>query len=141
MEYRNNSFDTSIKDLEACERPREKMSLYGPQKLSDFELICIMLGSGSRNYPVNVLAKQILKVIDKVGDSRPLELESLESIPGWEWPVHRKSALPWSLEEGATLPSTGFSGSLGTCFRLSAIMHSVSRNPFWWRASMEPWSL
>lgn len=82
MEYRNNSFDTSIKDLEACERPREKMSLYGPQKLSDFELICIMLGSGSRNYPVNVLAKQILKVIDKVGDSRPLELESLESIPG-----------------------------------------------------------
>ena len=35
-----------IKDLPKIERPREKLERYGPEKLSNSELLAILLGSG-----------------------------------------------------------------------------------------------
>lgn len=50
-----------IKDLPKVERPREKLEKYGTEKLSDAELLAIILGSGKKGTNVIQLAKEILK--------------------------------------------------------------------------------
>lgn len=49
-----------IKDLPKIERPREKLEKYGPEKLSNSELLAILLGSGQRGINVVELSKRIL---------------------------------------------------------------------------------
>ncbi len=39
----------TIKDLPNIERPREKLIKYGPDKLSDQELLAILLRSGTKD--------------------------------------------------------------------------------------------
>lgn len=55
---RNNK---KIKDLPKVERPREKLIRYGPEKLSNSELLAILLGSGKKGENVIELANKILK--------------------------------------------------------------------------------
>lgn len=50
-----------IKDLPKIERPREKLEKYGPEKLSNSELLAILLGTGSQGVNVVELANKILK--------------------------------------------------------------------------------
>lgn len=50
-----------IKDLPKIERPREKLEKYGPEKLSNSELLAILLGTGSKGINVVELANKILK--------------------------------------------------------------------------------
>ncbi len=50
-----------IKDLPKVERPREKLIQYGPEKLSNSELLAILLGSGKKGENVIELANKILK--------------------------------------------------------------------------------
>jgi len=49
-----------IKDLPKVDRPREKMEKYGPEKLSDSELLAILLRTGSKGINVVELARKIL---------------------------------------------------------------------------------
>ena len=49
-----------IKDLPKIERPREKMERYGAEKLSNSELLAILLRSGSKGVNVVELSKKIL---------------------------------------------------------------------------------
>jgi len=49
-----------IKDLPKIERPREKLEKYGPAKLSNSELLAILLRTGSKGLNVVELAKKIL---------------------------------------------------------------------------------
>lgn len=49
-----------IKDLPRIERPREKMERYGAEKLSNSELLAILLRSGSKGVNVVELSKRIL---------------------------------------------------------------------------------
>lgn len=49
-----------IKDLPAVERPREKLQKYGPEKLSDAELLAILLRTGRRGANAVQLAKKTL---------------------------------------------------------------------------------
>ena len=37
-----------IKDLPKIDRPREKLEKYGPERLSNSELLAILLGTGSK---------------------------------------------------------------------------------------------
>lgn len=61
MNYRNISvLKNSIKELPESERPREKMQARGVQALSDFELLCGLLGRGSKNYPLQDVACSVL---------------------------------------------------------------------------------
>ena len=53
-----------IKELCASERPREKLLAEGPARLSDGELIAVLLHSGSRRYSAVELAQQLLNVAD-----------------------------------------------------------------------------
>ena len=51
----------TIKDLPRIERPREKLIKYGPGKLSNPELLAILLRSGKRGESVVKMAGKILK--------------------------------------------------------------------------------
>src|SRR3989338_7322857 len=50
-----------IKDLPKIERPREKLEKYGPGKLSNSELLAILLGTGTKGINVVELSNKILK--------------------------------------------------------------------------------
>ena len=54
-----------IKDLPKVERPREKLMQYGPEKLSNSELLAILLRSGKKGKNVIELANKILKRFSK----------------------------------------------------------------------------
>ncbi len=71
----------SIKDMPKNQRPRERMQERGPLGISDLELLCILLGSGGKNKPVQDLAQEILEVIDLKGKNG-VELKDLEQIVG-----------------------------------------------------------
>ena len=59
-----------IKDLPQIERPREKLEKYGPEKLSNSELLAILLGTGSKGINVIELANKILKKFSGDGISK-----------------------------------------------------------------------
>ena len=50
-----------IKDLPKIERPREKLEKYGPEKLSNAELLAILLRTGEKGVNVVELSKKILR--------------------------------------------------------------------------------
>ena len=50
-----------IKDIPKFDRPREKLEKYGPGKLSDAELLAILLRTGTKNLNVLKLAQKILQ--------------------------------------------------------------------------------
>mgnify|MGYP001605293803 CR=1 FL=1 len=54
------AINMKIKDLPKIERPREKMERYGAEKLSNSELLAILLRSGSKGVNVVELSKKIL---------------------------------------------------------------------------------
>ncbi|MBU2578118.1 hypothetical protein KKA69_04805, partial [Patescibacteria group bacterium] len=49
-----------IKDLPKVDRPREKLEKYGPEKLSNSELLAILLRIGSKGLNVVELSRKIL---------------------------------------------------------------------------------
>ena len=55
----------TIKELPKVERPREKLMQYGPEKLSNSELLAILLRSGKKGENVVELANKILKRFSK----------------------------------------------------------------------------
>jgi len=50
-----------IKDIPKIERPREKIEKYGPGKLSDAELLAILLRTGTKGVNVVEMARKILR--------------------------------------------------------------------------------
>src|SRR3989338_11554688 len=50
-----------IKDLPKVDRPREKLEKYGPDRLSNSELLAILLGTGTKGVNVVELSNKILK--------------------------------------------------------------------------------
>ena len=71
----------TIKDLPKVERPREKLMRYGPEKLSNSELLAILLRSGKKGENVVELAGKILKRFK--ADKLPyLTFDELKGYPG-----------------------------------------------------------
>lgn len=56
-----------IKDLPKVERPREKLEKYGPEKLSNAELLAILLRTGSKGVNVVELSSRILNKFKSIG--------------------------------------------------------------------------
>lgn len=50
-----------IKDLPKVDRPRERLEKYGPERLSDSELLAILLRTGSEGINVVELSKKVLR--------------------------------------------------------------------------------
>lgn len=59
-----------IKDLPRIDRPREKLERYGPEKLSNSELLAILLRSGQKGVNVVELSKRILSKFSGDGLSK-----------------------------------------------------------------------
>lgn len=64
-----------IKDLHKIERPREKLQKYGPGKLSDSELLAILLRTGTKGVNVVELSRKILR---KFPDGKIAEADFVE---------------------------------------------------------------
>ena len=56
-----------IKDIPKVDRPREKLEKYGPERLSDSELLAILLRTGSEGINVVELSSKILRKFSGVG--------------------------------------------------------------------------
>lgn len=82
MKYKSRPIEfKSIKDMPPRERPREKIQERGSRSVSDMELLCIILGSGGRNRPVQDIAMDILEMVDVKGSSG-IEPSDLAGVPG-----------------------------------------------------------
>ena len=57
-----------IKDLPRDKRPRERLLREGPEKLSDLELLSILLNAGIKGKNVSLLAEELLEVLDRNKD-------------------------------------------------------------------------
>lgn len=74
-----------IKDLPEIEKPYEKLESFGASKLSDAELLAVLLKSGTKNKTSIQLAQEIL-MLDKekkgIGFLMDISLEELQKIKG-----------------------------------------------------------
>ena len=59
-----------LKSLPKIERPREKLEKYGPERLSNSELLAILLRTGSKGINVVELSNKILKKFSSEGISK-----------------------------------------------------------------------
>lgn len=71
-----------IKDLPRVDRPREKLEKYGPNKLSDSELLAVILGSGRKDANVIDLSSSILRKFSGMGltDATVQELKNISGL-------------------------------------------------------------
>ncbi len=71
-----------IKDIPLRERPREKFKESGFEKLSDADLIAILLRTGTKEMSVRDLATYILKEMGELKEIANTSLETLSKIKG-----------------------------------------------------------
>lgn len=69
-----------IHQLDAADRPREKLRTRGVTTLSDFELLEVFIGNGSATADVGYIARHIQQLLEKGFDS--LRYEDLTAIRG-----------------------------------------------------------
>jgi DNA repair protein RadC len=74
---------TLIKEMPELERPRERMSLMGAGKLSNAELLAILLGTGTRSQSATALADSILSMTpDGICSLSECTIEDLARVSG-----------------------------------------------------------
>lgn len=56
---------TTVKDLPTDEQPREKLLRYGASALTNSELFAIILRTGSQNYPITDLCRDLMRFSDE----------------------------------------------------------------------------
>ncbi|MCT1903373.1 RadC family protein [Oceanobacillus sojae] len=71
-----------IRDLPTEDRPRERLLKHGANKLSNQEILSILIGSGSKNDPVQMLADRILMHFEGIKLLRDATVEELTAIKG-----------------------------------------------------------
>jgi len=67
----------TLHDLPRTERPRERFARYGPEALSAYELLAIILGNGIKGESVLLVAQRLLKAF---GDLKGLSQASIEEL-------------------------------------------------------------
>ena len=75
-------YSTTIKELPSDDRPRERLSAYGPQALSNAELLAILLGGGFQNVSAINLAQILLNSSQSLVDLAGKEFEEFTSHKG-----------------------------------------------------------
>jgi len=71
-----------IKEIPESERPRERLCKYGPSKLSNVELLAILLQTGTKTYSVIELSKKLLYKLDSLSSFNDITMAELTSIEG-----------------------------------------------------------
>ena len=70
----------TINELSDRDKPREKLSKKGVKALKDYELLAVLLGSGTKDKDVIKLSKEIVKLFED--DFKGITLEKLINIHG-----------------------------------------------------------
>ena len=70
----------TISELNDIDKPREKLSKKGVKALRDYELLAVLLGSGTKDKDVIKLSKEIMKLFED--DFESITLEKLTNIHG-----------------------------------------------------------
>ena len=75
-------YTLTIKELPSEERPRERLVKYGPEALSNAELLAIILRVGTREYSAIGLAEHLLGVFDGLKGVATAGVDDLSAIKG-----------------------------------------------------------
>ena len=70
----------TISELDSIDKPREKLTKKGVKSLKDFELLAILLGSGTKGKDVLKLSREIIGLFED--DFENMTLDKLMSIHG-----------------------------------------------------------
>lgn len=72
----------NFKNIPKEEKPRERLLLYGPKKLSNEELLMIILKSGTKKKSVKELAMDVLSICKDIRNIKNLTIQELLKIDG-----------------------------------------------------------
>ena len=75
-------YSLTIKELPTEERPRERLVKYGPEALSNAELLAIILRVGTRDYSAIGLAEHLLGAFEGLNGIATAGVEDLSAIKG-----------------------------------------------------------
>lgn len=78
----HESYSTAIKELPSDDRPRERLQTFGPDSLSNAELLAILLGGGFQNVSALELAQRLLNSSSSLIDLSGKELDELTQHKG-----------------------------------------------------------
>jgi DNA repair protein RadC len=108
----------SAPDRNSLDRPRERLLAWGPEALSDQELLAILLNTGIRGKNVSALAKELLEEINRTKGIPPVkELSRLSGLG-----TAKACAIAAMLEFGRRRW-----GAVGTRIRVPPDIHGVLR--------------
>lgn len=71
-----------FKEIPSSERPRERLLMYGVEKLSNEELLMILLKTGTKNYSVKEVSLELLKRCNGIDNLKKMTLNELIKIKG-----------------------------------------------------------
>jgi DNA repair protein RadC len=71
-----------LKEVPYNERPREKLLLEGSTKLSNIELLAILLRTGTKDDNVLEVAKKVIYLLEDITDLQSLTIQELTKIKG-----------------------------------------------------------
>lgn len=71
-----------LKEMTEMEKPREKLYYYGANSLSNYELLAIILRTGTKEKSVIDLSIELLKQINTINDFHNITIEELLKIKG-----------------------------------------------------------
>ena len=83
--------EQKIRDMQGCDKPREKMAKHGPRRLNNKELLCVLFGSGIKNKDVMEISKDVEKEIERIIDS---SLISKGEVQSDHFPSERFEGIP-----------------------------------------------
>ena len=69
-----------VLDKPKIDRPREKLARYGTARLSDLELLMVIIGSGNARADVGKIAREVLKILRQKGGD--VSYDDLRSVIG-----------------------------------------------------------
>lgn len=72
----------NFKSLPDCEKPRERLYMYGSENLSNEELISIILKTGTKNISVKELSLKLLENVGDISKLKDIGINTLMSIDG-----------------------------------------------------------
>ncbi len=71
-----------FKEIPNNEKPRERLLLYGSENLSNEELLCILLKTGTKKYNVREVASNLLSMIGNIKNFKDVGINTLIDIDG-----------------------------------------------------------
>lgn len=71
-----------MKELPETQRPYEKLKMYGAEKLSNAELLAIIIKTGTKHETALDIANKVLKMTNTLDDLREMSIKDLTKIDG-----------------------------------------------------------